>query len=285
MKSCFRYISLFLVLILALVPMLGCEQQLEDALSAGSTVGTVTVTFPEGRNVRQFANRLEENGVCSSEAFLSACSDYDWSAEYDFLPSWDVLSARPYPLEGYLFPDTYEFFIDEDPHSRVRRFLNNFGRRVTDEMITDCDAVGLSLDEAIILASVIERETNVYSESPKVSAVFHNRINHPTGYKGVDGTYTGGFFQSDATKYYPYVYGEELPEGFVSEYNTYNFAGLSKGSICCPGLASIKAAIYPDKECDALFFYTDINSKHYYAVSYDDHLANIKYCKDNGLAG
>lgn len=278
-----RIFTLMLVLCLALLVMPGCDE-LSSAVLTGSSRETVTVTFPEGRNVRQFANRLEENGVCSASDFLSACADYDWSAEYDFLPEQSVLSQRPYPLEGYLFPDTYEFFVGEDAYSCVRRFLSNFSRRVTPEMISDCDAVGLTLDEAITLASIVERETNVYSESAKVAAVFHNRMNHPTGYKGVDGTYTGGYFQSDATKYYPYVYGEELPDGFVSEYNTYNFAGLPKGSICNSGLASIKAAIYPDTECDALFFYTDKNSTHYYAVSYDDHLKNIKYCRDNGLA-
>lgn len=283
MKSFLRYLAFVLILCLSLLPMFGCEE-LGSAVLTVSSPETVMVTFPEGRNVRQFANRLDENGVCSASDFLSACADYDWSAEYDFLPEWSVLSSRPYPLEGYLFPDTYEFFVGEDPYSCVRRFLNNFSNRVTDEMISDCDAVGLSLDEAIILASIIERETNVYSESAKVSAVFHNRMNNPTGYSGIDGTYTGGYFQSDATKYYPYVYGEELPDGFVSEYNTYNFAGLPKGSICNPGLSSIKAAIYPDAECDALFFYTDKNSTHYYAVSYDEHLANIQYCKDNGLA-
>ncbi len=284
MKNTLRYISFVLILCLTLAVLLGCDEEIIQVSNPVMQTSTATVTFPEGSNVRRFAQRLEEKNVCSAEDFINACADYDWSAEYDFLPSYDVLSKRPYPLEGYLFPDTYEFFVGEDPHSCVRRFLNNFSRRVTDEMRLDCAAVGLTLDEAVTLASIIEKETNSSSEAPKVSMVFHNRMNNPTGYKGIDETYTGGYFQSDATKYYPYVYGEELPEGFVSEYNTYNFAGLPKGSICNPGLACIKAAIYPDTECNALFFYTDINSKHYYAVSYDEHLKNIQYCKDNGLS-
>lgn len=285
MKSYLRYFALILAFCFVTLPMLGCDN-FESAVQTGNTVKTVTVTFPEGWNVRQIANKLEESGVCSASDFIDECLNYNWDAEYDFIPHRVMyLSERPYALEGYLFPDTYEFFIGEDPHSCIKRFLNNFERRVTEQMISDCDAVGLTLDEAIILASIIERETNVYSESPKVSAVFHNRMNHPTGYNGVDGTYTGGYFQSDATKYYPYRYGEDIPEDFVSEYNTYNFPGLPKGPICCPSLASIKAAIYPDTECDALFFYTDVNSKHYYAVSYSEHLDNIQYCKDNGLAG
>lgn len=282
MKKFLKYTALLLVLCLTLIPLFGCEE--ETAPTVSVSVGTAKVTFPEGSNARKFAEKLEEKGVCSAEAFLNACADYDWSADFDFLPSYDVLSARPYPLEGYLFPDTYEFFIGEDPHSCVRRFLKNFSNRVTDEMISDCDAAGLTLDEAVTLASIVEKETNSSAEAPKVAMVFHNRMDNPTGYSGIDGTYTGGFFQSDATKFYPYVYGEDIPDDFVSEYNTYNFPGLPKGSICNPGLSCIKAAIYPDKDCDALFFYTDINSKHYYAVSYDEHLANIQYCKDNGLA-
>ncbi len=280
MKRALAYILCFAMMLTVLI---GCGDTPETTPTSVSK-GTVTLTFPEGWNVRQIANKLESNGVCSASDFIEECANYNWDAEYDFIPHRVIsLSERPYALEGYLFPDTYEFFIGESAHSCIKRFLNNFKRRVTAEMISDCDAVGLTLDEALTLASIVEKETNSASEAPSVSMVFHNRMNNPTGYSGIDGTYTGGYFQSDATKFYPYIYGEEIPEDFVSEYNTYNFSGLPKGPICCPGLASIKAAIYPDKDCDALFFYTDVNSKHYYAVSYDEHLKNIQYCKDNGL--
>lgn len=248
---------------------------------------TVKVTIPEGYAVRRIAEKLDENGVCSASDFFAACSDTDWSAEFSFLPSHDTLSEREYPLEGYLFPDTYEFYVGEEAHSCVRRFLRTFKIRFDPQMVSDCDATGLSVDEIVTLASIVEKETNSREQAPRVAAVFFNRLNHPYGINGVDGTSTGGRFQSDATKYYPYTYAEHvdglIPEDFESEYNTYNFEGLPKGPICCPSLVSLKACVYPDSSCDAFFFFTDKNSTYYYAVTYDEHKANIKNCRDNGL--
>jgi len=130
------------------------------------------------------------------------------------------------------------------------------------------------------MASIVEREINVPEEMDGVAAVFYNRIKYPGG--TVNGSATGGYFQSDATKFYPYIFGT-APEGFVSEYNTFNVKGLPKGPICCPSIDAIKAALAPDHDQDAFFFYTDINKHVYYAVTYDEHLKNYRYCIDNDL--
>lgn len=247
---------------------------------------TVRVTFPEGLNVIQMGQRLDENGVCTAEAFFNTMNTVDFSAEYDFLPSFSELSDRTYYLEGYLFPDTYDFYVGESPESVIKRFLSRFGQVVTPEMRAQAASTGefygenFSFDEVLIMASIVEREINIPEEMDGVAAVFYNRIKHPGG--TVDGSATGGFFQSDATKFYPYVFGT-APDGFVSEYNTFNVKGLPKGPICCPSLDAIKASLNPDHDEDAFFFYTDINKHVYYAVTYNEHLKNYKYCVDNGL--
>lgn len=255
-----------------------------QAASERVYVETVNVTFPEGRTVMQYGDLLESNGVCSATDFYAAMRDNDFTSEYSFLPSNDVLQQREYPLEGYLYPDTYSFYVDEDAVSVIKRFLNNFNDKVSDELVSYANSnsngfknVEMSFDNAVNLASIIERESPTDNERSKIAACFYNRMENPT----VSGT--GGKLQSDATKFYPYVVGN-TPEGFESEYNTYNFAGLPKGPICNPSLSSIKAAIYPDTDCVSYFFYTDINDKHYYAETYEEHQENIKYCKDNGLA-
>ena len=130
----------------------------------------------------------------------------------------------------------------------------------------------------MILASIIERESPDNAERDKISAVFWNRMENPT----VSGT--GGKLQSDATHYYPYVASDERPEGFRSEYDTYDIVGLPKGPICNPSADSIRAAVYPDKDCKAYFFFNDKKGNHYYAETYAEHKKNIQYCKDNGLA-
>ncbi len=251
-------------------------------------IATVRVTFPEGYNVRQMGARLEENGVCSASDFYDTMNSVDFSAEYDFLPSFAELSGRDYYLEGYLFPDTYDFFVGESSQSVIKRFLNNFDVKIGDDLRQAAKTTGefygveTDLDDIIIMASIVEREINVPDEMDGVAAVFWNRIKYPGG--TVNGSATGGFFQSDATKYYPYVFNvDTLPEGFVSDYNTFNVKGLPKGPICCPSFEAIKGSIYPDHDEDAFFFYTDINKKVYYAVTLSEHQKNWKYCVDNGL--
>ncbi len=247
---------------------------------------TVRVTFAEGLNIMQYGQRLEENGVCTAEEFYTTMNTVDFSAEYAFLPSFEELSDRVYYLEGYLFPDTYDFYVGENAQSVIRRFLNRFGQVVTDEMMAQAAQVSadygeeFSFDDIIIMASIVEREISIPDEMDGVAAVFYNRIKHPGG--TVNGSATGGFFQSDATKFYPYIFGT-APEGFVSEYNTFNVKGLPKGPICCPSLDAIKASLNPDRDEDAFFFYTDINKHVYYAVTYKEHLKNYQYCIDNDL--
>lgn len=248
---------------------------------------TVRVTIPEGKNVLQYGELLEQNNVCSASDFYDTMNSTDFSAEYDFLPSFDKLSERVYYLEGYLFPDTYDFYIGEDPQSVIRRMLNNFDARVPAETRALAAETGgfynqsFSFDDVLIMASIVEREINVPEEMPAVAAVFYNRMKYPGGRS--DGSATGGFFQSDATKFYPYVFGT-APEGFVSEYNTFNVKGLPKGPICCPSLNAIKAALSPDHSQEGFFFYTDINKHVYYAVTFSEHQANWQYCVDNNLA-
>lgn len=255
--------------------------QQEDAIA------TVRVTFAEGKNIIQYGELLEQNGVCTAQEFYDAMNTTDYSGEYDFLPSFEELADRPYKLEGYLFPDTYDFYQPESAQSVIKRFLDNFAVRVPAELRSgaantgDYYGQGFSFDDVLTMASIVEREINVPAEMPGVAAVFYNRMKYPGG--TLDGSATGGFFQSDATKFYPYVFGTQ-PEGFVSEYNTFNVKGLPKGPICCPSYEAICGALSPDHSVDAFFFYTDINKKVYYAVTLAEHQSNWRYCVDNGLA-
>lgn len=253
-----------------------------------NTPSTVRVTFPEGINIMRYGELLEENGVCTAQEFFDTMNSTDFSEEFDFLPPFSKLSQRPYTLEGYLYPDTYDFYVDEDPVSVIKRFLRNFDNRVTDEMraavaqVSDFYGKEFTLDDIIIMASIVEKEISaVPSEMDGVAAVFYNRIKYPNG-KG-EGTATGGKLQSDATKYYPYTIHTK-PDGFNSEYNTYDVVGLPKGPVCCPSLNAIKGSMYPDTEQNSFFFLTDKNYDVYYAVTYKKHRENIKYCEDNGLA-
>lgn len=234
---------------------------------------TATVCFREGWNTRQYASALEENGVCSEEDFFRAVNEIDYSADYTFLPSFSELADRIYKLEGYLFPDTYEFYINSDAETVVRKLLSNFQKKY-DNIFSSIQNSDMTFDEALILASIVERETPSVPEMNKIAAVFVNRLNSPDYPR----------LQSDATWWYPYIKGEsDIPNDFVGEYNTYNVDGLPKGPVCNPSADAIAASLEPDTSCTAFFFFTDNNGKHYYADTYSQHKKNIAYCKENGL--
>ncbi|MBS4784488.1 MAG: endolytic transglycosylase MltG [Clostridiales bacterium] len=227
-----------------------------------------TVTFPEGLTLREIAELLEQNGVCPAAEFLDYLDTADLD-RYDFvaeLPQDDRFRR----LEGYIFPDTYQFYLGEDVSNVATRFLDRFEQVVDDEIRERADELGMSIDEVVTLASVIQAECSFPSEMPAVSGVFHNRLNNPAEYPKL---------QSDVTIFY--IRDEILPvagssrEDFYDQlYNTYIHNGLPVGPICCPGEDAIQAALYPE-ENDYYYFITDKDGNFMYAETLGQHNANI----------
>ncbi|MBR0112694.1 MAG: endolytic transglycosylase MltG [Clostridia bacterium] len=228
----------------------------------------VRVTFPEGFTVSQIAQRLEENGVCSAAEFTGAVNDTENLEKYGI--EIDSPSERAFLLEGYLFPDTYDFYIGEKVSSVIRKFVVNFNSQITEEMRTRAAELGYSLDEIIAIASIIQEEADVLSEMPRVSAVLHNRLASPEFPK----------LQCDACTFYlrdsvrPYI-SESDYERYLQTYSTYNCTGLPEGPITNPGIEAVKAALYPSDD-NYYFFVTDANNTYYYAETYSEHLENCK---------
>lgn len=236
--------------------------------SEESELDIVTVTFSEGMTVRQIAERLEENKVCTAKDFYEALNaDYNY-AFLDRIPE----DQRFRRLEGYLFPDTYEFFVDMKPENVVAKFLSNFANKVDDEFLISTRDLpnGLAeLDNLITLASIIQKEAGSYEEMCKVSAVFHNRLDDVANYPNL---------QSDATDNYikdsirPFMQIED--QDLYDAYDSTKCVGLPLGPICNPGMDAIRAAANP-AELDATFFVSDNAGTYYYANTMAQHEANI----------
>ena len=235
----------------------------------------VKVTFPEGFNVEQIAKRLEENNVCKAEDFIKAVNTAPLDNKY--VKALDNVSDRAYRLEGYLFPDTYQFYLNEDPVTVVKKFLNEgFGARITAEIIAKADELGFTVDQMMTLASIIQKEA-LTEDMKMISGVFQNRLKSKDLRR----------LQSDPTFWYPYANAEAVPPDKIAElsqpgkygdkiggkYNTYEVEGLPIGPICNPGLDAIRAVINP-KNSNYLYFVVDINGKPYYAATYSQHLKN-----------
>ena len=199
---------------------------------SASTV-TVTVTIPEGFKMHQLFLRLEENGVCSYNELMEAAENTDFN--YDFLEESQGEGA--YRLEGFLFPDTYEFYVGMQASSAINKLLDNYNRKITEEMKTRAEELGMTMYDILTVASLIEKEAANDDERAQIASVIYNRINSDM------------VLGIDAAVLYPYNDHEGAPTAAMLEkddpYNTRIRAGLPPTPICNPGLYSINAALYP----------------------------------------
>lgn len=242
---------------------------------------TVTVTIPEGYTCKQIFAALEENDVCTVEDLETTAASYMF--EYDFLQN--VAYGESNRLEGYLFPDTYEFYVDDDPQRVLSKFLDNFSWKMTEELQADIDTLNadlktrmeengfaaseieenmIDLNEVIIIASLIERETGGTSESSLISSVIYNRLcSKVYPLLEIDASVRYGLDKWD----------EELTaEDLASDtpYNTRKYPGLPVGPISNPGIDSIRAAIYP-RDTDYYFYVLTSTGYHHFSENYYEH--------------
>jgi UPF0755 protein len=251
--------------------------ELADALSR-SGGQMVELSFLPGWRAAEMANYLSVTAPAqiSAEAFLDVVhrqravdlSRHDFLAK---LPS-DV------SLEGFLFPGTYLANHDADAETLVTMMLENFGLEVTPAMRQGFGAQGLSLREAVTLASIVEREGVVHEERPLIAAVFLNRLRAGMPLQA-DATVQYAVGQSDAWWKVP-LSAADLH--VASPYNTYQVNGLPPGPIANPGLESLQAVAEP-AETDFLFFVVDCTAeeagRHIFSATYEEHLANVQRCQ------
>ena len=228
---------------------------------------TVEVSVPEGYNVVQIGEALEKNKVCSQEDFLKACSKTDY--DFDFLQNIDNADSRFAALEGYLYPDTYEFYVGQDAESVVKKMLSNFQSKWTDEYEARAEEINMTMDQVLTMASIVQKEDSKASNMAYISSVFYNRLNSsnfPT-------------LQSDATVNYvkeyikPHVTETEY-NTYLDLYSTYNCKGLPVGAICNPGNDAIKAVLWPETT-SYYFFAHDDDGNIYLARTANEQNANV----------
>lgn len=194
---------------------------------------TVTVTIPEGFTMSQIFYRLEENGVCSYEDLMEAAANENY--EYSFLNGTEA--GDPTRLEGYLFPDTYEFYKSMSAASAINKFLQNFYGKLSADMEKQLADRGITLRDALKIASLIEREAANDEERPLIASVVYNRLGSG---------WTLGL-QSSILYVHQDHEGEPTAEMLAedSPYNLMISTGLPPTPICNPGIASLNAALLP----------------------------------------
>lgn len=228
----------------------------------------VTVVIPEGSTVEDILTIVCDNkGICTREELTDVIQNGDFS-RYDFVSS--ISGERLYRLEGYLYPDTYCFYSDSSAYTVVDKLLSNFESKFDEKYKKACRAKGLSVDEAVKIASIIEGEARFVSDYPKVSSVLHNRLGSIA---------FGGRLQSDATL--TYALGRPMTAAdkeLDNAYNSYKYRGLPPSPICSPDIEAISYALYPDKT-NYYYFVSRSDGTMLYASSYEGHRYNVDKVK------
>jgi len=259
-------------------------QEIIARLNAGDTVAeeTIRVTIPEGFTVRQAVAALVEAGfseeslleVANDPGVFAAVSSGDGPMRAGQIPKSE---SYRFPLEGYLFPETYEFPKDVTSFEALRRIAAELDRKLAtlpEGWEAQLEKNGVTFHEMMTIASLVEREVVADPERALVAGVIYNRLAADMP------------LQIDATVQYLFdEQKERLLEKDLrieSPYNTYLNAGLPPGPIASPGLASIEAALYPEPS-DFLFYVTkkDGTGEHYFGKTYQEHLENIKKSNKN----
>ncbi|MEX1158575.1 MAG: endolytic transglycosylase MltG [Thermomicrobiales bacterium] len=251
--------------------------RLDTAMSTSQIINAITsedaaiaqeaaIQFIEGWRTEQYAEAAVAAGLSFTvDEFMLATRDPKWNNEFAFL------HTRPsgVALEGYLFPDTYNFRMDATPDDVIERLLATFEERVTSDLIAQADRQGMTLHQIMTVASIVEREAAVATERGTISSVYHNRLE------------AGMPLQADPTIQYQLgLAGNWWPELTAADvqrngvYNTYLNPSLPPGPICNPSLAAIEAALNPE-QTPYIFFVATGDGTHAFAETFEEHQRNI----------
>ncbi|OGZ38605.1 MAG: hypothetical protein A3E90_01480 [Candidatus Portnoybacteria bacterium RIFCSPHIGHO2_12_FULL_40_11] len=230
--------------------------EIAENLAEGKTISDISITIPEGFTLKQIDSRLTQVGLIDKGGLLNFNQK-----EFLILNSQFSISN----LEGFLFPDTYKFRKDNSLEEIIRKILNNFDKKLSEDLRAEIQKQRKNIFEIITLASIVQNEALTNEEMPVIAGVFSNRLT------------IGLPLQSDAT--INYITGKNLRQPSIKDtevnslYNTYLHKGLPPGPISNPGLDAIKAAIYPQKT-DYFYFLHPLNGPTVFSKTLKEHNSN-----------
>lgn len=250
----------------ALSPSLTIPEILQIITGGKVVPNEIQITFPEGFSASQIKDRLLENGITFASAIDQEKIDW-FQLQYKFLGGVSTEKS----LEGFLFPDTYRFNKDIKKEEIIKKFLDNFDKKLTPAWRAEIERSQRTIYDVVTLASIVQQEALNEQEMPTIAGIFLNRLE------------IGMALESDAT--INYITGKKDRQvtsddtKIISPYNSYLNKGLPPTPICNPGVEAIRAAIYP-QQSDYLYFLHPLNSSAIYSKTLEEHNINkAKYLK------
>ncbi|HLR21625.1 MAG TPA: endolytic transglycosylase MltG [Tissierellaceae bacterium] len=239
-------------------------EEIYEILKKGGEEESVAITFPEGLTLYEFAQRVEEKGISTSDEFIDATNKYFKENSYDFNNDDNYFN-----MEGYLFPDTYNFGKDQTIDEIVEKLVDTMDKVFTEDDLAQMKELDLNKHKILTIASLIEREAENDEERQDISGVIYNRLKEDMPLQ-IDATVIYG--KGEGREHTTRVLYSDLEKD--NPYNTYKNEGLTPGPIASPGKESIHAALYP-KEHDYLFYVLGEDG-HVFAETYDEHAKNVE---------
>lgn len=243
---------------------------LVNSMSPSSSRSVVELTIPEGYTCQQIFALLEENRVCTAVDIGAYAVDGELD-DYWFLEN--VERGSEYCLEGFLFPDTYQFYQNSTPREALEKMLDNFEVRFNEEMRAQIETLnanvtggGYTVREVVIVASLIEREAAAPSEAAAIAGVIYNRL-----FRWGD---TPAYLNIDAALVYAQGGDNQTIDTTLdSPYNTYTHVGLTPTPIANPGLSSLEAALNPETHDYYYYVLNPSTGMHQFSTTYEEHEA------------
>jgi len=230
-----------------------------DYIIKGKTY-QIKVTIPEGYNIYDIASTLDKSNITKFDTFLEKCLNDQFASS--------VVGIKVKSVEGFLYPETYFFDENTDPETIIEKMVETFFKNLPNQFEKNAQKSGLTFYEAVILASVIQKESYYTDELPLISSVFHNRLkkkmrleSDPTIIYGIYENFDGNIRKKDLTDR-------------SNLYNTYKIPGLPPTPICNPDKYSLEAAVNP-ADTDYLYFVADKKGEHHFSKTYAEHLKKV----------
>lgn len=238
--------------------------------------GTSWITIPEGYSTDEIIDLMLSYGIGEREAYVDVINNYDFDYWFiDELEGKGIPEGRHYRLDGYLFPDTYQFYNSSSEVTVINKLLARFDQVFAEAYRSRAAELGYSVDDILSLASLIEKEAGTADDYRKVSSVFHNRLKRPSQFPMLQSDATTAYALQILTGERPKTVTPEDNNNTDSPYNTYLNAGLPPGPISNPSASAIRYALYP-MDSNYFYFISANDGSTFYANSLVEHNKNIQ---------
>lgn len=254
---------------------MGLEGMLINMQGEADTTETVRIMFPEGATVPEIVDRLVENEVCDRASLLSVIESTDYS--YSLISGMQSKESVPYRLEGYLFPDTYDFYIGQSASSVIETFVRHCEEVVTEDMRQKASDMGYTMQEVMIIASIVQAEAGSVDQMDTIAAIIENRLNDPANNPWLGCQSTSDYINNKVAPALSST-SAHTADYYLQYYNTNtdsSVVGLPEGPICNPGLAAIQAVLSP-ADTDDIYFFHDMDGELHTAETYSEFKSLIR---------